>query len=155
MPRRKVRSVVIALVVVFAAIQLVPVERTNPPFDPATSLDRSVSLPANVKAILNRSCKDCHSYETRWPGYSYVAPASWLLARDVAEGRENLNFSEWGLSDADAQRDSLIEICQRVRRGEMPLRSYRWIHWSARLTPDDVKTLCDWTVEMRRALRGD
>jgi len=83
---------------------------------------------------------------------NYVAPTSWLLVRDVDEGRENLNFSEWGLHDADARRDVLIEICRQVRRGQMPLRPYTWIHPSARLTPDDVKTLCDWTIQARRAL---
>jgi hypothetical protein len=80
---------------------------------------------------------------------------SWLLVHDVNEARENLNFSEWGEHDADAQRDSLIEICRRVRRGQMPLKSYRWIHPSARLTAEDVKTLCDWTLEMRRSLGGN
>jgi Haem-binding domain len=155
MRRRIVRSLLAGLLAVFVAIQLVPVQRTNPPFDPAIALERSVALPSNVRAILDRSCKDCHSNETRWPGYGYVAPASWLLVRDVNEGREHLNFSEWGLQDAEAQRDSLIEICRQVRRGQMPLKPYGWIHSAARLTPDDVKTLCDWTAEMRRSLGGN
>ncbi len=103
MRRRIVRSLLAGLLAVFVAIQLVPVQRTNPPFDPAIALERSVALPSNVRAILDRSCKDCHSNETRWPGYGYVAPASWLLVRDVNEGREHLNFSEWGLQDAEAQ----------------------------------------------------
>ncbi len=153
MVRRVLKAVLVALLVIFLAIQLVPVNRTNPPFDPAGSLERSTSVPANVKAILDRSCKDCHSNETRWPGYGYVAPMSWLLVHDVDEGRENLNFSEWGTHDADAQRDSLVEICRQVRRGVMPLRPYTWIHPSARLTAEDVKTLCDWTADIRRAPR--
>jgi Haem-binding domain len=153
MRRRVVRSALLAVLVVFLAIQLVPVQRTNPPFDTGASLERSASVPANVKAIVDRSCKDCHSNETRWPGYGYVAPMSWLLVRDVEEGRDHLNFSEWGTLDADAQRDSLIEICRRVRRGEMPLKRYAWLHASARLTTDDVKVLCDWTADMRRSLR--
>src|SRR4030095_2948418 len=119
--RPVVRPVLIVLVVIFLAIQLVPVDRTNPPFDAAGSLERSAPVPANVKAILDRSCKDCHSNETRWPGYGYVAPMSWWLVRDVDEGRDHLNFSEWGASDADTQRDSLIEMCRQVRRGDHPL----------------------------------
>lgn len=154
MLRRPVKTVFVAVVLVFLAIQLVPLHRTNPPFDPAATLERSATVPANVKAILDRSCKNCHSNETRWPAYGYVAPISWLLVRDVTEARENLNFSEWGANDAEAQRDSLIEICRRVRRGQMPLKSYTWIHPSARLSADDVKQLCDWTMEMLRSLRG-
>jgi Haem-binding domain len=153
--RRVVRSVLIVLVVIFLAIQLVPVDRTNPPFDVAVSLERTTPVPASVKAILDRSCKDCHSNETRWPGYGYVAPMSWLLVRDVGEGRDHLNFSEWGASDAGTQRDSLIEMCRQVRRGNMPLKRYTWIHSSAKLTADDVKTLCEWTVEMRSRLRSN
>ena len=153
--RRVVRSVLIVLVVIFLAIQLVPVDRTNPPFDAAMSLERSAPVPARVKAILDRSCKDCHSNETRWPGYGYVAPMSWWLIRDVDKARDQLNFSEWGASDADTQRDSLIEMCRQVRRGNMPLKTYIWIHSSAKLTADDVKTLCEWTVEMRRTLRSN
>jgi hypothetical protein len=153
--RRVVRSVLVTLLVLFLAIQLVPVNRSNPPFDPAGSIERSTSVPANVKAILDRSCKDCHSNETRWPGYGYVAPMSWLLVHDVDEGRENLNFSEWGAHDAEEQRDSLVEICRRVRRVEMPLRRYTWIHRSAKLTSEDVRVLCNWTNDMRRSLRGN
>ena len=84
-----------------------------------------------------------------------MAPASWILARDVDEGREHLNFSEWGQHDAESQRDLLIEICRQVRRGQMPLKPYTWIHPSAKLTADDVKTLCDWTVEVRQSLREE
>jgi hypothetical protein len=153
--RRVARSVPIVVVVIFLAIQLVPVDRTNPPFDAAVSLERSAPVPARVKAILDRSCKDCHSNETRWPGYGYVAPMSWLLVRDVNEGRDHLNFSEWGAIHAGSQRDSLIEMCRQVRRGNMPLKTYTWIHSSAKLTTDDVKTLCEWTVEMRRMLRSN
>lgn len=155
MVRRLVQSVLLALLAIFLAIQFVPVHRTNPAFDVAASLERSMPVPASVKAILDRSCRDCHSNETRWPGYGYVAPMSWLLVRDVDEGRDHLNFSEWGASDADTQRDSLIEICRQVRRGNMPLNRYTWIHSSAKLTADDVKTLCEWTVEMRRTLRSN
>jgi Haem-binding domain len=155
MLRRVARSALLALLIIFLAIQLVPVHRTNPPFDAAGSLERSAPVPANVKAILDRSCKDCHSNETRWPGYGYVAPMSWWLVRDVDEGRDHLNFSEWGASDADTQRDSLIEICRQVRRGDMPLKPYTWIHSSATLTAGDVKTLCDWTAEARRARRSN
>ena len=131
MVRRVLKAVLVALLVIFLAIQLVPVHRTNPPFDPAARWNARCHVPANVKAILDRSCKDCHSNETRWPGYGYVAPMSWLLVHDVDEGRENLNFSEWGTHDADAQRDSLIEICRQGHGvAQMPLKPYTWIHLS-------------------------
>jgi Haem-binding domain len=78
--RRVVRSVLLALLVILLAIQLVPVHRTNPTFDPSGSLERSASVPANVKAIPDRSCKDCHSNETRLAGI-------WLRGADVMGAR--------------------------------------------------------------------
>src|SRR5438874_1058331 len=80
----------IALGTVLVAIQLVPVERTNP------SATKPIEAPAEVTAVLRRSCYDCHSNETRWPWYAYVAPVSWLVADDVKDGRAKLNFSSWG-----------------------------------------------------------
>ncbi|MDH5429724.1 MAG: heme-binding domain-containing protein, partial [Nitrospirota bacterium] len=81
--------VVVGMAIVLIGIQFIPVNRTNPPME-----EEIVALP-DVKAILKRACYDCHSNETIWPWYSQVAPASWLLAWDVAEGREELNFSTW------------------------------------------------------------
>jgi len=34
---------------------------------------------------------DCHSKPTKWPWYSNVAPISWLVQRDVDEGRRELD----------------------------------------------------------------
>ncbi len=133
-------------------IQFVPVERTNPRIDPAQTVERQVFVPATVKAVLDRSCKDCHSDETRWPWYAHVAPTSWLLTHHVARAREEVNFSEWGQYDPDSARDILIEICRQVKRGAMPIGQYTLIHRSARLSPQDVDALCAWTRDVRKAL---
>jgi len=76
-------------VIPFLGVQLVPVDRTNPPVESA------VAAPAEVRSILRRSCFNCHSYETEWPWYGYVAPLSWLVAHHVHEAREEMNFSTW------------------------------------------------------------
>src|SRR5688572_5266446 len=99
--RRVVRSVGLAVVLVFAALQFGPVDRTNPSSDPAQDIERHVAVPADVKAILDRSCRDCHSNQTRWPFYAYIAPLSWDIIEHVNHAREELNFSEWGAYDAD------------------------------------------------------
>jgi hypothetical protein len=155
MLRRVLRALLLTIVVAFIGIQFVPVRRTNPAFDPSQTVERSASVPPEVKAIFDRACKDCHSNETRWPAYGYVAPMSWLLVRDVEEGREHLNLSEWGAYDPDSQRDVLIEICRQVRRGAMPLKEYALIHSRAKLTPPDVEALCKWTTDMRRSLPSE
>lgn len=136
----------------FAALQLVRPERTNPPVDPSMRLDAQLTVPREVAAILERSCRDCHTNETRWPWYSQVAPPSLLLAHDVREGRDELNFSEWGDYDAETADEQLEEICEMVTDGEMPLRPYTWLHPDARLSAADVSRLCEWTEQARREL---
>ncbi len=155
MLRRVARTVFLVLLVAFIGIQFVPVNRTNPPFDAAQTVEHLATVPPDVKAIFDRSCKDCHSNETRWPAYGYVAPMSLLLVRDVEEGREHLNLSEWGGYDTDSQRDVLVEICRQVRQGNMPLKRYTLIHSSAKLTATDVETLCNWTSTMRQSLPAE
>jgi hypothetical protein len=66
--------IVLAVVIVLVGIQFIPVNRSNPP------VEEEILVSPEVKAILKRACYDCHSNETIWPGYSRVAPVSWLLA---------------------------------------------------------------------------
>ena len=87
MNRRVVTRGLVALGVILLAAQLVPVDRSNPP------VQGEVAAPSEVRAILRRACYDCHSNAVRWPWYGRVAPVSWLLERDVREGRKEVNFS--------------------------------------------------------------
>jgi len=113
--RPKLRWMLIAVAVVVAGIQFVPVERTNP------AVEAAFNGPPEVERILRRSCYDCHSHETRWPWYSRVAPVSWTVAQHVRQGREHLNFSRWNArEEAEVARECLEE----VKAGRMPLRLY-------------------------------
>jgi hypothetical protein len=152
--RRVVRPLLLALVLAFIAVQFVPIAITNPAFDPKLAVDRQVQVPPEVKAILDRSCKDCHSDETAWPWYTRIAPASWLLASHVRDAREQMNLSEWGAMNADAAKDVLVEVCRKVKKGKMPLASYTLIHREAALSPSDVVTLCTWSEATRKALQA-
>lgn len=98
-----------------------------------------------VHAILQRACKDCHSNDTDWPWYSRVAPMSWMLARHVEQGREKLNFSEWGFARRSA--NEIAEICDAVSNNSMPLPGYLLVHGEARLSPQDVNVICSWADE--------
>jgi hypothetical protein len=145
-------GILLVVVVAFAGIQLVRPARTNPPSDPASAMASHVTVPADVAAILDRSCRDCHSHDTRWPWYSHVAPASWLVAHDVEEGREHLNFSTWSDLSALDQRESLKEMCKEVRKGAMPIRPYLIVHRGAALSAQEVDAFCGWTEAAARAV---
>jgi Haem-binding domain len=122
-------------------MQLVPVRHDNPP------VTAPLAAPPPVAATLRRACYDCHSHETVWPGYSRVAPASWLIARDVHEGREHVNFSTWESLPPAERSKQLMEIAEQVERGAMPPGIYTPLHPEARLSLEDIRTVATWARE--------
>jgi hypothetical protein len=136
--RLKVAAVVC---VVFAAAQLVRPDRANPATDPSRTIQAHVSASSGLAAVLDRSCRDCHSNATVWPSYTQVAPLSWLMAYGVTEGRKAVNFSEWGAYPPDVQRTLLSASCQDVSAGKMP-GPYTWLRPETKLSAQDVETIC-------------
>jgi hypothetical protein len=125
--RRAIRSLGALVVVTMIAIQFVPYggNHANPPVTAEPRWDTP-----ETRALAVRACFDCHSNETTWPWYSKVAPLSWLIQRDVVEGRRELNYSEWDRAQGEAH-----ESAKSVRKGEMPPWFYAWPATRARLTP--------------------
>lgn len=136
-------------VLAFGVLQLFPVDTSVPP-----DSDPLVIQDAQIASIVDRACSDCHTNNTRWPWYARVAPASWLLARHVREGREELNLSAWGELAIRRQYSKLGEVIEYVESGEMPLRSYTWGHPEARLTDADRQALVEWAGALREELRS-
>lgn len=143
--KRTVLVLVLALAVILVAIQLVPVDRTNP------AVVADFDGPPAVKAVLETSCYDCHSHETSWPWYSRIAPFSWLVAHDVEEARDHLNFSQWGNLDAKRREKLTEEMWEEVEEGEMPLKMYLLAHPDARLSEAGKATLRDWSLAAHRS----
>ena len=119
-------GLVVAALVGFGLLQLVPYghNHTNPPVATEPAWDS-----AQTRALAARACFDCHSNQSRWPWYSHVAPMSWLVQRDVDEGREHLNFSAW-----DRPQKNAHEAAEEVEEGAMPLPKYLRLHPEARLS---------------------
>jgi hypothetical protein len=136
----KKKWIIIGIVVLIIAIQLWPVERTNPP------VSAELQAPPDVKAVLRTACYNCHSNETHWPWYGYVAPVSWMIADDVMEARDDMNFSEWDSIPAGDRPAMVKHIWKMVNEGKMPLPMYRLMHPEARLTEDQKKILQDWSL---------
>ncbi len=135
---KKIKLAVIVLFAVFVLLQLIPISRDNPPITADFSGD-----PA-VKQILRRSCYDCHSNETTWPWYSWVAPISWLVAGDVNEAREHFNFSEWQDIPTDDQRVIIKRMWKEIDEGEMPPGLYLLMHSEAKLSESENSLIRTW-----------
>jgi hypothetical protein len=142
--RKLLKWIVIVLACAFVVIQFWRPARTNPAVDPAQTMHAQLQVTPQVSGILERSCNDCHSNATRWPWYTNVSPVSWFVVNHVNDGRKELNFSEWGWFSTNRKVKKLQEICEQVEDGAMPLTTYTPLHSGSKLSPDDVKALCDW-----------
>jgi Haem-binding domain len=125
--------------VAFIAIQLVPVNRTNP------AVQGGFHGSAELVSVLRRACYDCHSNETVWPWYSRVAPVSWVIVHDVNEGRAALNFSTWNQLSPEKQAEAMKESWEEVAEGKMPTWYYVALHPEARLSTSDQSVLRAWS----------
>jgi Haem-binding domain len=145
-----IRFLVIALAVLFLGLQFIRPARTNPAVDQSQTIEAHTQMTPQVKDILDRSCRDCHSNKTEWPWYTNVAPVSWFVIDHVNEGRHRLNLSEWARLDQPGKK--LRQICEEVEDDAMPLSSYLPLHPKAKLSGQDKKTLCDWTAAEQQRL---
>jgi heme-binding protein len=143
------RRILLGGVILLVALQFLPVERTNP------VVESEVPAPANVRDALRRACYDCHSNETVWPWYSRVAPLSFLIARDVRAGREELNFSTWNRIATKQQVKKLKESWENVAEGEMPPWFYLPMHRDAALSTEDRAALRAWAMQGTSAAASD
>jgi hypothetical protein len=153
--RKILRWGIIAVAVVGVGIQFVRPERTNPPIDPALDVERFLYVEPEVAALLRTACYDCHSNETKWPWYSNVAPSSWLLARDVNDGRRHLNFSNWGIYPTGRQVNTLESIAEEVLEENMPYPPYLLLHPEARIDSAQRNTIIQWARRESDRLSGD
>lgn len=132
------RLALLAVLLAFILIQFVPVDRDVPETDPNNDfLAMHNDVPDDVVDILKNACYDCHSYKTRHPWYSYVAPVSWWLGNHIEHAREYLNLSIWGTYSASDHQEMYEEMAEEVEKGSMPLKSYTRIHKEAKLTEEE------------------
>ncbi len=129
------------LATAFVLAQFANPSRKNPP---VVQDLMATNPPPEIAALLHTACYDCHSYNTRWPWYSRVAPMAWLIADDVKEGRKHLNLSEWPADNPERIAKLLDRMSEEIDYREMPPKKYTAIHADARLTDADRRTVTAW-----------
>jgi heme-binding protein/cytochrome P460 len=128
-------KLIVAAAVAGVAVQFVRPRIGNPP------VTAELQAPEAVKAILHKSCYNCHSNETQLKWFDQPVPAYWLVAYDVRRARRRVNFSEIGKLPAGAQRAALYEAVNMVRLGAMPLPQYRLAHPESAVTTEEMAVL--------------
>jgi hypothetical protein len=120
---------------------------------PGTPVLEGTEVPERVRTALEAKCGDCHSQNTRYPLYSHVAPVTWMIDREVSEGRASLDLSQWQFHDIEYRINALTRMASEVRAAQMPPRTYVLLHPHARLSPEEQKLIYDWAKSERKHLR--
>lgn len=122
-------AIVIILILIPVVLTFAVGGPTNPPVENQVNWDSPAT-----QELFSRACADCHSNETNWPSYSKIPPVSWLVIRDVNEGREKFNISATNIGKAE-------DAAEIVSEGEMPPSIYLLMHPQARLSKAETQTL--------------
>ena len=138
------RKIVLILLVVFVIIQFIPVELNQSEIVSKEDFIE-VTKPSNeVSLMIHYSCYDCHSNNTFYPWYDKIAPVSWWINHHVEEGKDELNFSEWGSYSEKRKNHKLEEFVEMIEEKEMPLKSYLITHRDAKLSSEQIEILKKW-----------
>ena len=138
------KKILLWTVVVLVAIQFIPVDRINPPVKKSENFVDVFNTPPKIAALLKNACYDCHSNETVYPDYAYIAPISWSIKSHVNDGRRHLNFSTWTTFNKDLKKGMLEHSAERVQNRMMPMPGYIPYHDEANLSNADRKLLAEY-----------
>ena len=140
-----IKKILFIGLIIFLLIQLYqPARNISFEQDITGNFTKVYNVPKNVEIILRTSCYDCHSNNTYYPWYSYIQPVRFFMESHIKEGKENLNFNEWGNYSDRKQNNKLDRIAKQIKSNEMPLSSYTMIHKNAILTASQKKEVLDW-----------
>ena len=146
------KKILLALLIVFIAIQFIqPAHNISGQVLP-TDITKTVNVPDKVLEIFKNACYDCHSNNTRYPWYVHIQPMGWMMARHIKNGKDNLNFNDFGSYSKRKQANKLRSIETSIKEGTMPLSSYVSMHTDARLSAEDKKLITDWVSVAKDSL---
>ena len=142
-----IKKIGIALILLVVVIQFVRIDKTNPEVIIENDFIHQTNPPEHIKEMIRTSCYDCHSNESKYPWYTNLAPISWWVKQHINEGRDELNFSEWGSYKPKRQKHKLEECYELIEEDEMPLYSYTLVHGDANLSLEQKDELIKWFKE--------
>lgn len=149
----KVKKIFFVLFAVLIMIQFIRPARNMGPMGTA-DIANQLRMPSKVEGILKTACYDCHSNNTRYPWYAHVQPMGWLLSNHIRDGKDDLNFNEFGAYSKRMQLSKLRAIGSSVKEGSMPLPSYTFLHQDAKLSVEARALVIDWAANTRDSLEA-
>jgi hypothetical protein len=144
------KKISLAVLTIFIVMQFFRIDKTNPPVVADNDFLVLNTASAEVQNIIKASCYDCHSNTSIYPWYTTIAPVSWWIKHHINEGRQHLNFSEWGKYTAKKADHKLEECVEMIQEGEMPMSSYTIIHSETKLSEEQKLLLINWFSALRK-----
>jgi hypothetical protein len=115
-------------------------------------ISKIVTTSDSVQVLLKKTCYDCHSNNTDYLWYSKIQPVGWLLAYHIRNGKNELNYSEFGSYSPRRQLSKLNGIINSIRDNIMPLPSYKLLHKNSTLSINERDLLIKWAQEASDSL---
>lgn len=147
-----IKKIVLGLIVAMLVLQFVGPSRPTVRSENPGDIMRTTETSLEISGLVRAACYDCHSMETKYPWYGYVAPASWYLFEHIEHGREELNFSMWQELDKRKKLKALKDIQEVMEDNEMPLDAYVDMHPEADLTDDQKEMIITWARELAKGV---
>jgi len=151
---RILRTILMLLLVALIVIQFFRPKKNIHEGPQPNYIGNKFNVPADVKSILAVACNDCHSNNTRYPWYSKIQPVAWWLNNHITDGKRGLNFDDYTSRSLRFQYHKMEDLIDVLKEGEMPLKSYTWIHKDAILKADQKKKLTDWATSIMDTMRA-
>lgn len=149
---RLFKKILLALLIVFIAIQFIQPAHNKSDQMLETDITKTINVSDKVLDIFKNSCYDCHSNNTRYPWYVNIQPMGWVMANHIKNGKQNLNFSEFGTYSKRKQANKLRAIAESIKDGSMPISSYTIMHTDAKLSEEDKKLITDWVSKTKDSM---
>lgn len=139
-----IKKISLAFIIILVLIQFIQPAHNKSGQVLDTDISKIVTVPDNVQSILKNSCYNCHSNYTNYPFYIYIQPAGWLLSYHIRNGKEKLNFSEFGSYSKRRQKSKLESIVKQIETDAMPITSYTLLHRNAVLSTEQKDIVINW-----------
>ena len=152
---KAIKKIAFFLVIVFVGIQFIQPAHNKSGQVLPTDFTIVYTVPTNVQTILQNACFDCHSNNTNYPWYSNIQPMAWIMKRHIDNGKEKLNFSEFGIYSNRRQISKLKGIASQIKDDEMPLFSYKMMHSKAKLTKEKNDLIINWMNKIADSLSAN
>jgi mono/diheme cytochrome c family protein len=98
----------------------------------SSELKSDTPIPSDVHKIMVTSCLACHGEAGK------------------AMAKAAVKMSDWGSYTAKKQASKAKAMCKMVTKGKMPPKGYLNEHPEAKLTPEQIATICNWSAELNK-----